>query len=441
MKKVLKKLLRILCAVVAFILVSELLRYLIVDDVDSHTRVQLHEFYAAQENIDAAYVGSSRVKRSFDPTIIDGFTGTSSFNLGSNSQGLDDSLAMIRELCHYHHPRTVYLELYYGMAFKDYDHKSGMTQTFIVLDYLRPSLRKLSYLFNAVPKEHYFNAFILARREWEHLFHPDFIVDLVRRKQSPLYKSYQWDPESAMEDHYGGRGFFGYDSNFYTANLWSSKASGPIEEVNIDEQPSTYRLLRQINDFCKRQGVELVFVVAPQPEWVLVGKGNYQAYIDMLRGVADAFGVRYYDFNLVRPEYFDTNDLSLFRDQGHMNTTGAQCFSELFGRFVSGELSADDIFYGSMAEKLAAEPPTVSGLAESHEDETTGEREGYIISNRDEGLEYQIVAQPKKGEAWVVKPYSPDPHFVLRGGEHGVLSILWREAGKPETEQSIESKY
>lgn len=42
-----------------------------------------------------------------------------------------------------------------------------MTPTYIISDYLRPSIDKFLYLLNASGKEQYVHSFIVARRNWK----------------------------------------------------------------------------------------------------------------------------------------------------------------------------------------------------------------------------------------------------------------------------------
>ena len=102
MKKI-KTICSILCAAVLFIGVGRLigvgkiLHYILVDDTSSYTRLTMHELYHADSNIDVLFVGSSHVYQSLNPEITDKIFQRNTFNAGSSSQGMDGSLAMIKE--------------------------------------------------------------------------------------------------------------------------------------------------------------------------------------------------------------------------------------------------------------------------------------------------------------------------------------------------------
>lgn len=418
-----------------------LLNYALVDDTESHTRVQLHELYRSDRNIDIAFVGSSHVKYTLSPEIIDALTGEYSFNLGTAAQGLDDSLALIREVCACHRPRQIVLDVYPSMAFRDYDDYSSVTRTMIVLDYIRPTLGKLRYLFSSLPREQYVNALVPARRAWEKLFDIGYISDLMKEKQADAYRNYRLDVADHGASVYRGRGYFENQRTWTPRSLWNHHVYRDREHFTLEGNPRACGLLTEIIDFCRERGVRLTLIVMPVPEWSIVGKGNYQRFIDMIRGIADQNRLEYYDFNLCRPEYFDASQYGYFADFGHLNAEGARRISRLMGQLLSGELSAQALLYETIAEKLADEEPRVFGVTSSARNKHREARKGYILSNRAEGLEYRITALPRKGEEWEVKPWSTDTAFVLPKKEKGKMTIYWRLEGMPETEKSVETTY
>lgn len=144
--------------------------------------------------------------------------------------------------------------------------------------------------------------------------------------------------------------------------------------------------------FCKKHNIELVLFVAPEPEWTIVGKGNYSEYHSRLKEISTVNGVGFYDFNLCKSAYFDANDRGLFRDEDHLNAYGADLFTTIFAEFFTGRILDEDLFFDSYEEKLKSEDVIVYGVAGFNENETGEQRNAYIISNRDEGLEYRIVA-------------------------------------------------
>ena len=77
---------------------------------------------------------------------------------------MDGSFMVIKEAAKYNNIKHIYLEVYYNLAFNAKEDRNLMTQTYIISDYLRPSLDKMIYLLNASSKEHYINSFIPVYR-------------------------------------------------------------------------------------------------------------------------------------------------------------------------------------------------------------------------------------------------------------------------------------
>ena len=188
-----KSILTLICAVTLFFACGVLLRYILIDDTSSYTRIMMHQLYNSPQNIDIAFVGSSHTYQTWVPSICDAGFGKNTFNAGSSGQALDGSLAMIQELNDYHNVEHVFLELYFGIAdLEEYNKRTETVATYLLSDYMRPSLRKYNFIINASSKNHYANSFIIARRNWQKLFSPRYIVKLVRKKLTPEYRNYQW---------------------------------------------------------------------------------------------------------------------------------------------------------------------------------------------------------------------------------------------------------
>lgn len=142
--------------------IGKFFRYLLSDDASSYTRVTFHEMYE-QDNIDILFVGSSLCYKGFIPEIFDEKLGLNTFNAGTSGQHLDGSYMVIKEAAKYHDIKHIYLELYHNIARSTpYKSRKELTQTYIISDYLRPSLDKFLYMLNASGSDHYANSFIVA---------------------------------------------------------------------------------------------------------------------------------------------------------------------------------------------------------------------------------------------------------------------------------------
>lgn len=442
MNNIFKRCFSILTAGILFIITAKTLRYILIDDTKSYTRVMLHELYTSEKNIDAAVIGSSHAYRSFVPDILDDHFGIYTFNAGSSGQGMDGSYAMVREVSAHHDLKELYLEMYYGVAEgAEHQERTEMISTHILSDYMRPSLRKISFLCDATPREQWIDGFLVARRNWKKLFDLKYIKNLVGKKHTYSYKNYSLDRGGSAE-YYVGRGFVANEITAESSGIWNGMAFGTIEKaVHLTEQNDWYRSLMKIIDYCKKKKIKLTFVIAPEPEWTIVGKQNYDSYHMFIQRIADENDIEFLDFNLCKNEYFNSGDYKLFKDEDHLNLEGAKCFSTIFSQVCMGKISKDKVLYESLNDKLKDEEPFIYGLAGPYLNEELNVNEAYIISNRDEYFEYRIEAESSDNRVRVIQDYCVNSSFSLPVNEHGKLRIYCRPKGSSVDEKMIDTEY
>ena len=410
--KIVKKAAGCILFAVLFLLCGAGFRYLLIDDSQSYTRLMMHEFYS-QDNIDILFAGSSHCYAALDPAVTDPIFEKNTFNAGSSLQALDASFALIREAEGRYHVEHIYLEMYYLMAFNDnYKDREQLTGTYIISDYLRPSVSKVRFLLNASSPAYYVNSFIPARRNWEGLLHLAEVRETVLKKQSKAYRDYE--------------PFAGYRAKGYVANQGTIPNGLLLDTAGFDrihtEEASRDWLdtLRQIIDYCGKKNIRLTLFSAPMTLFQTAGVGNYDDYIAMIRDLISGTDAEYVDFNLCREEYFD-QDPSLFSDAGHLNEEGAAAFSRVFAEYFTGRLSAEELFYASMAEKISASEPRILGL--SFLDSGDGMRKLKIVSTLPEGTLFTVTFDGADGSSRTLLERSADPFFEISQSEHGTLRI------------------
>ena len=437
-----KRIVTVALALALFLGVGELLRYVLVDDTGSYTRVMLHEMYTSKQNIDIVFLGSSHAYRSFVPGVTDEIFGEYSFNGGSSSQCMDGSYAMLREICEYHKPKRVFLELCHAMSGDNhFKNRKSLTATYILSDYMRPSLRKAEFLLRASDSRHYANSFIPARRNWKKIIDFGYMASVVKKKRTEAYGNYRLPRKEGAKEYYVERGFAANESAVDDGKRWNKYAAKYPVRIYPNEKSDWYKTLIKIIEYCKSGGVELTFVVAPLPESTIVGIGNYQVYYDYVKNIADEHGVEFRDFNLCKPAYFNADDNTFFKDEDHLNAAGAERLSRVMAEYFTGKIQEKDLFYESLRDKLDAEAPKVFGLAGPVTDPKTKERKGYVISNRESGMEYRMEARTEGGETRLIQDYDENKYFKLPADERGVLSVSWRVAGEEGSGGTLEAKY
>lgn len=319
MKKVIIRIVSVLVFCALLIFCGKVLRYLVTDDISSYTRIMIHEMYE-QDNIDVLFVGSSHCYRSFVPEILDEELGVNTFNAGTSSQAMDGSFMLIKEAARYHDIQHIYLEVYYNGMFEVYKERTQMTPTYIISDYLRPSIDKFLYLLNASGKEQYVHSFIVARRNWSGLYWPDFIKEMITQKSTEAYRTYDYSNVTSEEEWYVGKGYVAGQGAVDNWNYFSMRGWEPVNFENVSQD--WLDSLTDIMDFCERKGIELTLVSAPMSDFLVTGTGGYDEYIEMINDIISDREVEYYDFNLCREEYFPSTS-ELFKDVDHLNQYGA----------------------------------------------------------------------------------------------------------------------
>ena len=440
MKVIIKRIICFLLFCSLLVGTGKLLRYLLVDDTSSYTRVTFHEMYE-QDNIDVLFVGSSHCYRSFIPEILDEKLGCNTFNAGTSAQTLDGSYVIIKEAVKYNDIDHIYLEMYFNASFASYKKRSELTQTYIIADYLRPSLDKVRYLLNASSKKYYSNSFILARRNWTRIYDAGFVKDLLIRKNSDAYKNYKYDYITGDNEWYSGKGYVANNEIIENWNYFSdpNTKSNSLGKVTND----WLRSLEDIIEFCEKKDIQLTLVSAPMPHYQLIRWGNYDEYIKAVQNVIAGTDISYYDFCLCKDTYFpDTSEV--YKDVSHLNCYGAELFSNLFADFVNGKISEDELFWNSYAEKLSHLEPTVFGISYCDEQAVNDgrvTRQCEIISTPNDDLEYEILLSPSSGEPYKVQEYSANKLFTVTPDAHGTITVTYRLCDYPDEAKTCQISY
>lgn len=427
-----------LAFLIAFIACGELLKYMLIDDTGSYTRVTFHEMYE-QDNIDILFVGSSHCYRSFIPEILDNNAeGLNTFNAGTSSQALDGSYMIIQEAAKHNDLKHIYLELYFNVAFSSYKDREQLTQTYIIADYLHPSLTKIEYLLNASSKKHYINSFIIARRSWEKLLDIKYIGDLISKKQTKTYKDYGYEYITGDAEWYAGKGFVANTGEIQGWNMFLEGEWNSFDFSNISND--WVHTLGDIISFCNTKGISLTLVSAPMSNFYLSGGGNYDVYIDLVNNIIKDTNVDYLDFNLCKEKYIP-NVSELFKDVDHLNYEGAQIFSKVFLDYLNGVVSKEELFYASYEEKIESIAPTVFGIIYQDEQKESGElsRICKIISSGE--MEYAINLKTSDNKYIEVQDFSENDVFSVTPESHGACTITYRSLDNKGIEYSVDINY
>lgn len=471
---------KILLFAVIVITTTYVMNYLYLDDTDEFSRYMLHELYEQDENIDRLYLGSSHVFCDVNPAVLDDVNGDNNFNLATGNQQLIASYYLLKEADKKHDIKQVYLDMYYvcttaGMGnLHDYD---AIPHSWIVLNEMKPSLNKFSYMINLSEPRYYYLTFLPFIRYKEQLFQPGYVKDIVARKQEKTWKNREYYHIRKMENgefimKSGEKGFM---VNFGTPEQggFYDRASGvPLKENPVTEESIEY--LVKIVDYCKENDIALTWITCPVSDYQLVGIDTYDYYVEQMRDLSMQYGIPWYDFNLCKKEYLDLSSKQYWSDKGHLNSVGAELFTRFMGELLQAEENGDrtyaDCFHNSYEDKISAAREEIFGLEIVDSDEyekflpdVEPERQGeyaiykirpvtnaapgdveihvcLVTREEDEEWDYGRRSYADGDELEIIYDGN-DGYVILGAGEHGYLYVEAKLRGAVETKNWAEVEY
>lgn len=446
----------IVCAFVVFIGITQILNYMYVkanvyNDIGM-ARVLWHNFYENKGKIDNVYIGSSHVYTAINAELLDELNGQYNFNLASSSQRLNGSYYLLKEADRNNSLSNVYLELYYRCSVKDsfnsdvdpintYYHTNWKNT-----DYMEISLNRLEYMLSIAGPEKYTDIFLPFVRYRSNLDEWDYIKNRIKEKNEDSYINYEHyvvNSEGKRTAEYSEQGYFS-STGILTDRQRRFEQDRVLKENPMGEISGKY--LIKIIEYCQDKDIPLILFASPVDELELIGIEGYDSYINQVRQIAKSHDVVFYDFNLVKEEYLPVRQGEYFYDTSHLNSAGAEIFTEFFAKVMSGDASDNEkYFYESYAEKLQSEAPCIYGIyyrkLDDEVDSEAAMRRCWVASNKDEGMEYRIIMSPEGGGQYIVQDFSENKEFTVPVDEHGVCTIVARTAGNPDDVQTLEVDY
>lgn len=413
-----------------FVLTWKILRFIVVDDASSYTRVTMHEFYN-QENIDILFMGASHCYQGFNTGITDELLGVNTFNLGSSSQGMDDTYLLLQEADKRYDIKHVYLDLSYSMALKELSDSSRLTKTYILTDYMHPSFRKTFYLLGKTEPGNYPNSFLPARRDWERVFNDETFSQGLKTKFTSDYWNYAY-PDNGTE-RYMGKGYAGSDEFVADGTLAvnEKKETFDLDMIDAEWLESVKKTIR----YCNKNDIDITFISIPVSSYRLMCYGEYDDYIAYVNELLKEEGsdAEYVDFNLLKEEYWEDTSV-IYKDTSHLNKEGAERFTRIFCDWVNGTKTEEELMYESVAEKYAVMPAAFYGIKYKREG---GKKKATLVMNHPEELSTQVILKPEEGEEQTVKEWGKEQTFIIPKGFTGECRIeVKKDTG--ENEESTE---
>jgi hypothetical protein len=286
---------------------------------------------AANENIDTVIVGSSTGQRSFDPAVLDATLGTTTFNMSTPAQELDDSYTAAKQAIEDHHVKRVILAL-------DYESVSTVKWPGSHVAFARakmdgePFPQAAADYWKLLTSSSFFDGAdsICALFPWGYN-HVELDTEHIATNFTDRVSD--TTPVEAAERvmdgwTYYGNGYGNYDGvlDYSTArDHLSVSVDGPAD---FDQQGLDW--IQNICDLCRENGVQLVVVVTPRPAYNVLAYGEkYPEQMSRLQQVVEQAGGTFLDANLARGGWYEPRDTD-FYDGEHLNHDGATSFSQAF---------------------------------------------------------------------------------------------------------------
>lgn len=247
--------------------------------------------------------------------------------------------------------------------------------------------------------------------------------------------------------------------------------------MSLTEDPVTEESLEylvKIVDYCREHEIALTWITCPVSDYQMVGNGTYDNFVEQINKLAVQYNIPYYDFNLCKREYLDLSLKKYWEDKGHLNSVGAEVFTEFLGRFLQeeeqGKETYADCFHDSYQEKMETVEKEIFGLEivisdeyDKYLPEVEQEKRGqYVIykvhpvTNAEEGQVEIHVCRTEESEEearnYGRKEYDTDEELqvfydgndgcvILNVEEHGFLYVEAKLKDAVETKNWTELEY
>ena len=407
-----------------------------VNDARTARRYTFHDYYE-QDNIDVLFVGSSQTFYSIDCGIMDEKLGKNTFDLGTASQRLTLSSFLVEDAAHRYDLEHVYVYLGYRQARNTKD-KISLENLSYVTDGLRSIPDKCMLIGKYSSPDQYMNALLPVRRNLENLFDPATLAGTLSIKSTDEYKNYMGSMLLPAPEIYGGKGHVAGAKSIEEGTLVSTYTPDPVNLARVTDVWKNS--LQDIIDFCKAEDIGLTFFAPPLSSCVLLALEDQDSFIQEIYKLIEGSGYEFVDFSLLKKEYWpDTS--TLYNDDTHLNQFGAERFTEIFADYINGDVSKDEIFYGSIRERFEDLEPAFYGA--SIKDCTLPEGPGteyHLIGNPAGQFAYKVDLVTEDGQIIPLQDYDKNDRININKGTTGVLKVSALLEGETEPLSETELK-
>lgn len=382
--------------------------------------------YRSQDSIDTIFVGDSVSVHAFDPHVVDVELGTSSFNMSTPGQTVEESFMALQKACADHEIKTVTYGLEFcniqGDEFPDPgrafirnknagDPVAQLKDTFYCLSNERCYKEKnsLNWMFPWVSNHVKWNAGDIAQN--------------IRMRSEGLTVR-QAAEVNQRGWTYFGKGYGNIETRFDFNEGEDKTYADVYERKSFDNEK--LRTLAQMCDYCTERDIDFYVVIPPVPAFSVLSCGNN--YFDLSRQVEKLVrehGGECYDLNLAKPELLDSSNGIYYADYQHLNAGGGAAVSLAYSKLIKTRESGEDVrgmFYSQDQYEQAHQYVDLVQLDATCEDGSV-KLAATAYAGKGTPVEYQFCVKDATGTWQVVRDWSDDSSFEISIDGHGMCEV------------------
>lgn len=327
--------------VIVLLVVNMLLSFLI--EPANGASARMWSGYYAQEELDTIFVGSSVCQQTFIPDVFDENLGVKSYNMGTPSQAMPQTMQAIKAAVEEHEIKTII----YAMGFSSLMYEP-IPEAEITFESAR--VQKKGGFDGVVDTVEYILSEDVITSEksvnflfpWLYNYEALSVETIVKNASEKLQKlkeyiqTGEYDPTDGLKKGFRNdeAGVFNYD------NRWMYNTQHYYGEVF---SASMLEEFEGMLAFCEKQGIELIVINAPHPVFDVVScYQSYEKNENILRTYCEKYNVDYFDFSLAKPDVFETRQ-EYFGDFEHLNRVGSEVFCQQLCGFLMRRAGGEDM--------------------------------------------------------------------------------------------------
>lgn len=409
-----------------------------------------------EENIDMVYLGSSFTQEAFNPAIIDESLGTSSYNMGSSGQSLNQTYLALEQAIEKKQIKRAVLAI--GVYSLQERKNDAYRATFIysMKSGLGP-LERLKADFDFMFEERYTGEAVSINFLFPWIYKhtsPENLLNNTKANINILLGKDDYIQEGTGKDKLDCNGTEDvykhtvmYKGYVTTNRLVNYNKIGNKNTKTTFKSPAaekSYEELDKICKLCRDNDVDLIVVSIPRPSFDLISYGDkYFEYTENWKSFFAERDVDYYDFDMVKPEYFEQKE-GYFADFEHLNLDGANAFCSFFADFLKERESGadmEDYFYTK--EEYLASIDYITNIyftAKSVEEGILLKANAYHGTGVE--VEYQFTRKnPETGEYEILQDYNSTSEYLLRNVKESEEYRIRVNARKAGSDKNYERYY